>query len=193
MLASLRILAFPIACALTGAGAGLLTVQLATPPAAEPCAHGPVVELKNVATAMAAALPPPPPAAAPEPEPPHFRPLDPGAVRCRVDNDFVVDRAVIAALFDTPDQFSGHGRLLPSYQDDELQGFKIYAIRPGSLPKMIGLRNGDTLTALNGAPLTRSFPRKDVLDRLPTADTIDIDLIRKGKPLRIHLAVVGPK
>lgn len=188
----LRALAFPVACALTGAAAGLLTVHLAAPPPAT-CTHGPVLELKQVATALAAAMPAPPlappPAFVPPPPPPGFRPLDAGAVRCRVENNYVVDRALVRELRDDPARFAHHARVMPSYRDGEFQGFKLYGLRRGSLPNLIGLRNGDTVTAINGASLVGYNSRGAALERYDQTDAIDLDVLRKGEHLRIHIDV----
>ena len=46
-------------------------------------------------------------------------------------------------LMDREVLFEG-ARLVPSLRDGAMQGFKVYAIRPGSLPDVLGFRSGDT-------------------------------------------------
>lgn len=185
MLSFLRTLAFPIACAFTGAAAGLLTVRLAAPPAAT-CPQGPVLELKQVATALAAMqvvpsvppAPPPAPAAAPFPG---------GAVRHIGGGYYAVDREALVELFNNPAQFDRQARILPSVRDGVTQGFKVYGLRPGSLPNLLGLKNGDLLVAINGARLA-SFNEFAALRRqLPSAESVALDVVRKGEPLRISM------
>lgn len=180
MLTLLRALAFPIACAFTGAAAGLLAVQLTAAPAAT-CPQGPVLELKQVATALAAmqVVPSAPALAAP--------PFPDGAVRHLADDDYAVDRDALAELLSNPRWDEHQVRILPSVRDGVTQGFKLYGIRPGSLPRRIGLKNGDLLVAINGARIA-SFNEHTVLRRLlPTADRVLLDVVRKGEPLRITL------
>lgn len=45
-------------------------------------------------------------------------------------------------------------RIVPSVRDGKPHGFKLYAIRPGSIYVVLGLRNGDTITAVNGDDIT---------------------------------------
>lgn len=181
MPALLRALAFPIACAFTGAAAGLLTVQLMSPPAPT-CPQGPVLELKQVATALAGmhVVPPPPP---PRVEPP----FPDGAVRHIAGDDYAVDRDALAALFSRPDWDDGQVRILPSVRDGVTQGFKLYGIRPGSLPKRIGMKNGDLLVAINGARIASFHEHAALRGLLPAADRVILDLVRKGEPVRITL------
>lgn len=180
MLTLLRALTFPIACAFTGAAAGLLAVLLTAAPAAT-CPQGPVLELKQVATALAAmqVVPSAPTFAEP--------PFPDGAVRHLAGDDYAVDRDALAELLRSPRWDERQVRLLPSVRDGVTQGFKLYGIRPGSLPRRIGLKNGDLLVAINGARIA-SFNEHAMLRRLlPTADRVLLDIVRKGEPLRITL------
>lgn len=65
---------------------------------------------------------------------------------------------VSRAVFDSPPSagFVGHTpRIVPSVGSGRPRGFKVYAIRPCSLPEQLGLRNGDLVVSINGvAPLT---------------------------------------
>ena len=180
MLTLLRALALPIACAFTGAAAGLLTVQLSAAPAPT-CPQGPVLELKQVATALAGMQVVPPAPAAEEP------PFPDGAVRHLAGDDYAVDRDALAALFSKPDWDDRQLRILPSVRDGVTQGFKLYGIRPGSLPKRIGMKNGDLLVAVNGARVASYNEYATLRQRVPTADQIHLDIVRKGEPLRITL------
>lgn len=176
MRAFLRTLAFPVACAFTGAASALLTAHLLAAPAPT-CPQGPVLELRQVATALAGMhVVPPAPAALPD-----------GAVRHLGGRHYIVDRAALAGLLDGPTR---HGlRILPSVRDGQAQGLKIYGLRPGSLPNRLGLKNGDLVVAINGARLASMHEAQTVARQLPTADRIAVDLVRKGEPLRIELLV----
>lgn len=83
-------------------------------------------------------------------------------------------------------------RMVPSLDAGQPVGMVLYAIRPGSLYSALGVQNGDVLRSINGAPVLgkgcigRAMP-VDVGSR----DFIDLELTRKGKPLRI-VALLHP-
>lgn len=164
MHALLRPLAFPIACALTGAAAGLLVVQLAAPSLPQETAQ-------ESFTLASLSLPAP-------------APLPDGAVRCPDDGHCVAPRTLLAGLF--ADQQQGDPlRIMPAVTDGQVRGLKLYGVRPGSLPKQLGLKNGDLLAALDGQPLTSTGDVLAVLQRGPAS--LDLEVERKGQ--RFHLRV----
>lgn len=166
MIALLRPLAFPIACALTGAAAGLLVVQLG----ASPCPQEPASEASSV---EALALPVPAPVPPPD-----------DAVRCPADGHCVVTVDKLAALF--TDQEQGDPlRIMPSVKDGRVRGLKVYGLRPDSLPKQLGLKNGDLLAAIDGQPLTSVGDVLAALQRRPAS--LELEIERKGQ--RFHLRV----
>ncbi|MCA9695036.1 MAG: PDZ domain-containing protein, partial [Myxococcales bacterium] len=66
-------------------------------------------------------------------------------------------------------------------------GFKFYGIRPGSLPKLIGMKNGDMVTRVNGEALTSLDDAMELYTKLKTAKTIQLSIDRKGQSLAITL------
>lgn len=185
----LRTLAYPIACALTGAASGLLVAQLATPPAPT-CPQGPVLELRQVATALSGmeVVPPPAPAAAPQDVSAGLAIPD-GAIRCPAEDHCVIRRDLFSALFENPVRLTRQARVMPSIRDGVTLGFKFYGIKPGSLPRLIGMKNGDLLTAINGVEV-RSFDQLlDQVVRLRIVRSFDLDIERKGEPVRLRVDV----
>lgn len=194
----LRSLAYSIACALTGAASGLLVVHLATPPAPS-CPRAPVVELRQVATALAhtqyvAPRPPPPPAPRnddgppPVPAPAPFVILD-GVLSCPSEHRCVIGREFFTDLLHNPVRLAGQARVLPSLTDGEPRGLKFYGLRPGSLPRAIGMKNGDLLTAVNGRPVRTWDQALTEFTLLRGARALDLELVRRGEPVRLRLDV----
>jgi hypothetical protein len=188
----LRSLAYPIACALTGAASGLLVAHLTTAPAPT-CPQAPVVELRQVATALAhtqwvAQRPPPPPAPRPAVE---RSPLviPEGAVTCPRENHCVITSAFLDDLLADPARLSSQARVMPSIRDGEPLGFKFYGLRPGSLPRAIGLKNGDLLTAIDGVQARTVDHVMMLLSRLRTARSFALDIERRGEPVRLRVDI----
>lgn len=79
---------------------------------------------------------------------------------------YEVSRKLIA---DHQDAFMKGARIVPAIKDGKPLGFKLYAIRPGSPYALLGLANGDTITSVNGQPITTSDEARAAYQKLPTA------------------------
>lgn len=77
-------------------------------------------------------------------------------------------------------------RVLPHYRDGEVDGFRLSGVSPGSLPHRLGLRSGDVLRRLNGAPLSHPSQCFAVLQRPRLPERITLELERQGRP---HMVV----
>lgn len=181
----LRSLAYPIACAFTGAATGLLVHTLSAAPTPV-CAGPSVIEVHT---------PPPPPPPAP-PLPPRHEPppraeasfeIPDDAIRCTSETRCVITRAFLDDLFSNPARLERQARVMPSIRDGVPLGFKFYGIRPDSLPKRLGMRNGDLVNGINGAPVHTFEQVMRAVQSLRTATVIDLDIERKGQPLRLHI------
>jgi len=199
----LRTLAFPIACAFTGAAAALFVVAVNQAPPTPACSEAPTIHIQHEMTPLA------PPARAPiiavpalvNLTPPSSRPAEPagleipeGAVRCTEDNHCVVDRGLYLLLRDNPSLFSRQARIMPSLRNGAMRGLKFYAIRPGSLPRQLGLKNGDLLTAINGVPVTSSqgvATAEAMVQLLSDREhpVFSLAIERKGEPVRITVDI----
>lgn len=54
---------------------------------------------------------------------------------------------------DDPSQLVGTLRIVPWFVDGQSRGFKLFAVRAGSLPAQLGVQNGDVVRGLNGLPV----------------------------------------
>ena len=93
--------------------------------------------------------------------------FDPFAMRSGVAPDPLLDtiariddthaempRATLQRLLDDPSLVGTSARVIPSVRNGDSDGFKLYAIRPGSFYARLNLQNGDTVRAVNGYELT---------------------------------------
>ena len=67
---------------------------------------------------------------------------------------------------------------------------KFYGIRRGTLPQLIGLHNGDLLTAINGKSLAGLDQAMETYSSLRGAKRFEIIGERRGEPLRIVITIV---
>jgi membrane-associated protease RseP (regulator of RpoE activity) len=75
-----------------------------------------------------------------------------------------------------------HGSFTPA-------GAKLESLAPGSLFAKAGLFAGDTVTAVDGKPLRTLDDAADLYVRATTARTVNVSVLRAGKPLTLRLSI----
>ncbi len=197
MLMFLRSLAFPVACAVVGAASGLYVVAAMAPSPdslqAIATEHRAVRrELEQLNAKLDAAAKPGRLVAATE------------VVRMH-ESRFTLARALRQRLVDQPSQVLGDLRVIPSLSGGVLRGIKVYAIRPGSVAKQLGLRNGDLVVRVAGPVGTRAWQAATTTAAGPEgpfvaaqralfqaleAGMVTLEVERKGVRMQLHIDVV---
>ncbi len=116
-----------------------------------------------------------------QPEPP-VPPIECGAAQVRS----TVSRAVVDRWVVDGASLVTAARVVPSITHGAPSGFKLYAIRPGSPPAIIGLQNGDTLLRLNGVDVSSIESLTAALAAwAKDAHIAVLDLRRRGCPVTL--------
>lgn len=102
---------------------------------------------------------------------------------------YTVQRSTVDFALENLPLVSREARLVPSYRDGQSQGFKMFAIRPGSLFGQLGLRNGDTVTAINDQRLDDVEQAMAAYQQFSEGDEFSIALIRRGEPLTLQYTI----
>lgn len=76
-------------------------------------------------------------------------------------------------------------RISPHYEDGEIQGMRVEAIKKGSLFETAGLKDGDVITEVNGIIIDRQEATPVVLEQLLKSDSIEIAADRGGASIRL--------
>jgi type II secretion system protein C len=100
-----------------------------------------------------------------------------------------VDKAFVEKLMANPGQLTKQARIVPAVADGETKGYKFYGIRPGSLPKLLGLKNGDLLTSVNGHELESLDQAMDLYNKLRRATHLSVTVERKGKVIQKEIDI----
>jgi general secretion pathway protein C len=104
------------------------------------------------------------------------------AISCDAEGtSCTVDKAFVEKLLSNPAQLAKQARIVPAVRDGETKGYKFYGIRPGSLPKLLGLKNGDLLTSVNGHQLESLDQAMDLYNKLRRATHLSVSIERKGQ------------
>lgn len=111
------------------------------------------------------------------------------AIKCENENSCTVDRVFIDSLFANPAALTKQARVMPSIKDGETKGFKFYGIRPGSLPKLLGMKNGDLLTSVNGIELKSVDQVMGLLTKMRSASNLQVTIERKGESINKDITI----
>jgi general secretion pathway protein C len=102
------------------------------------------------------------------------------AIKC--DGDAcTVDRKFVESLMANPAQLTKQARIVPSQRDGDTQGYKLYGIRRGTIPNLLGLKNGDMLKSINGEELNSIDKAMGLYTKLRRASHLNVTIERKGK------------
>ena len=72
-------------------------------------------------------------------------------------------------------------RVVPNFTDGQPDGFKVFAIRPGSIFARIGLQNGDVIKRINGLEIQGPEQAFAAYQQLAAETNIQIDLVRRSE------------
>lgn len=73
----------------------------------------------------------------------------------------------------------------------ELDGYIVYGIRPSSIFKKMGLRNGDVIREINGTPVAEQDNPSELFEEIMQSDEIRLTLLRAGKPFELVYPAEG--
>jgi len=98
------------------------------------------------------------------------------------EQNYEVDRNLVRALV-TGAAKPGGARFVPQLDHGEVKGVRVFGVTPGSIPFAFGLKNGDTLTAIDGAPLKDLNQLLELYARLDQLSAVELSGTRAGAPL----------
>jgi hypothetical protein len=102
------------------------------------------------------------------------------------DGSFEVSRDVVRELVASGGRDAG-ARAQPVLEQGEIKGLRFFGVRPTSSAAAIGIRSGDTLSAIDGAPIKTAQQLLDLYGKLDRLAGLELQGTRGGKPLAIQL------
>jgi general secretion pathway protein C len=105
------------------------------------------------------------------------------------DTHVVVTRAAVDQLLANPMAVATGARVVPSVRAGVVDGFKLFAIRAGSLFAALGFANGDTIQRINGLALTSADRALEVYTKLRDAPRLEFELVRRGRPVTLTIEI----
>lgn len=89
-------------------------------------------------------------------------------------NRFQMEREDVDSLMANPAALFSQARILPKYQDGQMVGVQLNAIKDGSLFSQIGLQDGDVINQINGIEVTGQQQSAQVLRELTQSSEFNV-------------------
>ncbi|MFH1261923.1 MAG: type II secretion system protein GspC [Pseudomonadota bacterium] len=102
-----------------------------------------------------------------------------GGIR-RVGDKTIVNRSKVDQVLGNLNQIVQESRMVPNLDNGVVNGFKIFAIKPGSIFQDLGIQNGDVIQRINGTEIDSVEKAVPMLQVLRDQSAISIDLLRGG-------------
>lgn len=101
------------------------------------------------------------------------------------ETEYELSRASMNSLFEDSSKLARTARVIPQMKDGKMVGMKLFAIRAKSPLASLGLKNGDTVTQVQGQSITSPDEALKVYAELKNAKKVEITLERQGQPMKI--------
>jgi hypothetical protein len=98
------------------------------------------------------------------------------------EQDYAVDRALVRELVTAAGK-PGAVPMIPLLENGEIKGVRLGRVTAESIQAALGLKTGDILAAIDGAPLKTLDQLLDLYVRLDQLSAVELSGTRNGKPL----------
>jgi len=95
----------------------------------------------------------------------------------------------VERLRQNPEELAKRVQIVPVLDNGKLSGVRISAGTDTALIHQIGLRPGDIVTSVNGAPVDSVARGQQILDSLRTASSARVTVLRDGKPTDVTVSL----
>ena len=102
-----------------------------------------------------------------------------------------LSRAALGDALSDLEALGEQARIIPNYRDGEYRGFKLVGVRPGSLYRALGIRSGDIIRAINGAPIDSPNKAMELVEGLRTAAQLRLTVERRGETHELRIDIDG--
>ncbi|HNN92150.1 MAG TPA: type II secretion system protein GspC [Pseudomonadota bacterium] len=100
-----------------------------------------------------------------------------------------VDKSLIDKILSNTTALATSARFVPSIKDGKPNGFKLYAIRPGSVFAKIGLQNADLIKGINGLDMSTPDRALEAYTKLKSASHLTVNVERRGENVTLDYQI----
>ena len=101
------------------------------------------------------------------------------------ENEFTVSKTEVDTALENMSQLFTQIRAVPHFEGGQSIGFRLFAIRRGSLFDRIGLKNGDIIRSINGNEMNDPSKAMALLQELRDANNLDVEITRNQQPQKL--------
>ena len=105
------------------------------------------------------------------------------------DTEYIVEREEVDNALENMGQLFTQIRAVPHFEGGESTGFRLFAIRRGSLFDKIGLKNGDIIRNINGEAMNDPTKALALLEELRDTSDLTVAVTRNRKDKTINYTV----
>ncbi len=105
------------------------------------------------------------------------------------EDKYIIAKTEIDKTLTNLNNIAMQARIIPSFKNGEADGFRLFAIRPGSLYSKLGIQNGDVIHKINGYAINSPEKGWEIFQKLKTARSIDIELTRRGADKALNFKI----
>lgn len=95
---------------------------------------------------------------------------------------FSVERKMLDEELKDLGKLQSEARVVPHYQNQKYEGFKLVGVRPGSLYRALGIRSGDVVKSVNGTAIDSPNKALELFNQLQNSSAIKVEIERRGQP-----------
>jgi general secretion pathway protein C len=110
-------------------------------------------------------------------------------IRKLSDTEYEIERSAIDQIFDNQLELTRNVRIVPETRDGKVIGVRLFGIRPGSLPALLGLQNADLLESINGYSMANPEDALQAYSQLRRVSALDVRLQRRGVSVAILIHI----
>lgn len=111
------------------------------------------------------------------------------AINCSTENACTVDRKFVEQLMQSPQKLMTQARMAPVTKDGETAGFRVSGVRKGSLATLLGLKNGDVVSEINGSKLGTIDDALAMYQKLRRANHLSVTVERGGAVITKEISI----
>lgn len=102
---------------------------------------------------------------------------------------FTIDRGALESTLQNPNEILVQARAVPNIVGGKIQGFRLFAIQPGSIYEKLGIKNGDIILQINDVALDSPAKALEFYGAISSATDISLDIDRNGQKQSYHYTI----
>ncbi len=96
------------------------------------------------------------------------------------EGDFVIDKESFESVLSDMGSLLTQARVVPNFKQGKISGYKIFAIKSGSVFEQIGLKNGDVIHSVNEVDVDTPEKALQLFQQLKAETNFALDIERNG-------------